>query len=64
LSPHEQSVLDALVNTSSRQAIASSLFVSVNTVKTQLAAVYQKLGSSTREEALRKARDHELLPPA
>ena len=64
LSPHEQSVLDALAATSSRQAIAASLFVSVNTVKTQLSSVYQKLGSSTREEALRNAREHQLLPPA
>ena len=63
LSPHEQSVLEALAQTSSRRAIADSLFVSINTVKTQLAAVYQKLGSTTREEALRKAREHELLPP-
>jgi LuxR family maltose regulon positive regulatory protein len=63
LSPHEQSVLVALAETSSRRAIADSLFVSINTVKTQLAAVYQKLGSTTREEALRKAREHELLPP-
>jgi LuxR family maltose regulon positive regulatory protein len=64
LSPHEQSVLEALAKTSSRRAIASSLFVSINTVKTQLAAIYQKLGSATREEALTRARQHELLPPA
>ncbi len=57
-------MLDALAATSSRQAIAASLFVSVNTVKTQLSSVYQKLGSSTREEALRNAREHQLLPPA
>ena len=48
----------------SRRVIASSLFVSISTVKTQLAAIYQKLGSSAREEELRKAREHELLPPA
>jgi ATP/maltotriose-dependent transcriptional regulator MalT len=39
------------------------LFVSVSTVKTQLASVYQKLGSSTRQEALGQARSLELLPP-
>lgn len=63
LSEHEQHVLEALASTASRQVIADSLFVSVNTVKTQLASIYQKLGSSTRAETLVKAREHELLPP-
>ena len=59
---HEQAVLEALATTGSRQAIADSLFVSVNTVKTQLASIYQKFGSTTRAETLAKAREHELLP--
>jgi LuxR family maltose regulon positive regulatory protein len=63
LSPQERSVLNALAGTASRQAIATSLFVSVNTVKTQLAGVYQKLGSSSRQEALGRARNLDLLPP-
>jgi LuxR family maltose regulon positive regulatory protein len=62
LSRHEQSVLEALAGTSSRQDIADSLFVSVNTVKTQLKSIYQKFGSSNRGEALTVARQHELLP--
>ena len=62
LSEHEQAVLEALSGTGSRQAIADSLFVSVNTVKTQLASIYQKIGSTTRAETLIKAREHELLP--
>ena len=61
LSEHEQAVLEALATTSSRQAIADSLFVSVNTVKTQLASIYQKFGSCTRGETLAKASEHELL---
>ena len=63
LSEHEQAVLQALSTTASRQAIAASLFVSVNTIKTQLASIYQKLGTASREETLTKAREHELLPP-
>ena len=63
LSSHEQSVLAALAKTSSRRAIADSLFVSVNTVKTQLASIYQKFGTSTRSETLARARELELLPP-
>jgi LuxR family maltose regulon positive regulatory protein len=61
LSEHEQAVLEALSVTGSRQAIADSLFVSINTVKTQLAAIYQKLGSTTRSETLIRARGHDLL---
>jgi LuxR family maltose regulon positive regulatory protein len=62
LSEHEQAVLEALSGTGSRQSIADSFFVSVNTVKTQLASIYQKIGSTTRAETLIKAREHELLP--
>jgi LuxR family maltose regulon positive regulatory protein len=64
LSEHEQAVLEALAATGSRQAIADSLFVSVNTVKTPLASIYHKLGSSSREEALARATEHELLQRA
>jgi LuxR family maltose regulon positive regulatory protein len=61
LSSHEHSVLEALVTTSSRQEIADLLFVSVNTVKTQLSSIYHKLGTKTRDETLAKARKHGLL---
>ncbi len=62
LSDREQAVLEALAGTASRQAIADSLFVSVNTVKTQLSSIHHKLGSTNREETLTLAREHELLP--
>lgn len=62
LSDREQSVLLALAEHASRQAIADSLFVSINTVKTQLASIYQKLGCTTRQEALAAARRLDLLP--
>ena len=62
LSAREHAVLGALVETGSRHAIAESLFVSVNTVKTQLSSIYRKLGTTSREETLLKARDHGLVP--
>jgi LuxR family maltose regulon positive regulatory protein len=64
LSDREQSVLSALAVTRSRQAIADSLYVSVNTVKTQLASIYRKLGSTNREEALHNARAYGILSVA
>ena len=35
--------------------IANRLFVSKNTVKSQMAAIYRKLGVSTRNDAVQKA---------
>ena len=62
LSEHEQAVLEALARSGSRQTIADSLFVSINTVKSQLASIHKKIGSTTRAETLAKAREHGLLP--
>lgn len=64
LSRREQSVLEALADTASRQALAGSLYVSVNTVKSHLARIYKKLGTTGRAETLAAARNHGLLPPA
>jgi DNA-binding NarL/FixJ family response regulator len=64
LSRREQSVLEALAGTGSRQAIAGSLFISVNTVKSHLASIYKKLGVTSRTEALATAREQRLLPPS
>ena len=44
-------MLEALSGTGSRQAIAGALYVSVNTVKTQLASVYRRLGCTNRADA-------------
>jgi LuxR family maltose regulon positive regulatory protein len=52
LTEREWSLLDALVLTASRQDIADQLYLSLNTVKTQLAGLYRKLGASSREETL------------
>jgi LuxR family maltose regulon positive regulatory protein len=61
LTGREQYLLVALEETASRQDIAKALFVSLNTVKTQLAALYRKLGTSTREETLMRVRQLGLL---
>lgn len=52
LSDRERAVLQALVDHGTNERIAKALFVSVNTVKTQLRSVYGKLGVSSRREAV------------
>jgi DNA-binding CsgD family transcriptional regulator len=55
LSRSELRVLQALVDRASVDEIAQSLFVSRNTVKTQLRTAYRKLGAHTRDEAIAAA---------
>jgi LuxR family maltose regulon positive regulatory protein len=47
----------------SNQEIAAELFVSVNTVKTHLKAIYRKLDVDDRRSAVRRARELTLLGP-
>lgn len=61
LTPRERVVLDHLVATSSVDVIAQTLNVSVNTVKSQRRALYQKLGARSRDDALAAALAHGLL---
>jgi LuxR family maltose regulon positive regulatory protein len=61
LSPREQSLLEALNRTASRNEIAQQQFVSVNTVKTQLAKLYSKLGTTSRQDTIVKAQQLGLL---
>ncbi len=51
LSPQEQNVLCLLVTGRSRQQIAEELFISINTVKTHVQRIYQKLHVTNRFEA-------------
>ena len=63
LTAREREVLTLLAETERRSEIASRLYVSPNTVKTQLRSLYAKLGASTREEALATALSLGLLRP-
>lgn len=55
LTPAEISVLRLLVQRLTREEMAQQLFLSVNTVKSQLASAYRKMGVRTRAEAVMKA---------
>jgi LuxR family maltose regulon positive regulatory protein len=62
LSEREQAILRYLPTMMSNQEIASELFVSVNTVKTHLKAIYRKLDASGRREAVQRGRELGLMP--
>lgn len=61
LSPRELAVLRALASHRSRADVAVALHVSENTVKSQLRSVYRKLEVTTREEAILRASELDLL---
>ncbi|WP_338887344.1 helix-turn-helix transcriptional regulator [Rhodococcus sovatensis] len=61
LTERERAVLHALAAGLGHNHIAQELFVSTNTVKSQLRSVYKKLKAHTRDEALSAARDMGLL---
>jgi LuxR family maltose regulon positive regulatory protein len=63
LSEREAAVLSYLPTMMSNQEIATELFVSVNTVKTHLKAIYRKLDVDDRRAAVRRARELTLLGP-
>ena len=62
LTDRELAVLRRLTGDGSAREIAADLYVSHNTVKTQMRSIYRKLGAATREEAVRRARERGLLP--
>lgn len=61
LTERERAVLRYLATSMSTAEIASELFLSVNTIKTHLAAIYRKLAARRRREAVLRARELELL---
>jgi LuxR family maltose regulon positive regulatory protein len=56
LSEREREVMRYLPTRLSCREIAGELYVSVNTVKTHVQAIYRKLGCNTRQEAVDRAR--------
>ncbi|MEU3554210.1 LuxR C-terminal-related transcriptional regulator [Streptomyces fragilis] len=61
LSGRERDVLVRLAGMMSAEEIAADLHVSVNTVKSHLKSVYRKLAVNRRGDAVRRARELELL---
>jgi LuxR family transcriptional regulator, maltose regulon positive regulatory protein len=64
LTERELTVLRLLPTRLSTREIARELSVSVNTVRSQVQAIYRKLGVSSRAEAVTQARELGLLPKA
>jgi LuxR family maltose regulon positive regulatory protein len=61
LTQRELTILRLLATSMSNLEIADELCLSVNTVKTHLAAIYRKLPASRRREAVLRARELELI---
>ncbi len=61
LSEREREVLQLLSGMLSTAEIATEMYISVNTVKTHLRSVYRKLSAAHRGEAVRRARQLELI---
>jgi LuxR family maltose regulon positive regulatory protein len=61
LSERESEVLRHLSGMLSTAEIAAEMYISVNTVKTHLRSIYRKLSARHRGEAVRRARQLELI---
>jgi LuxR family maltose regulon positive regulatory protein len=61
LTERERLILDRIGLGMNMRQMADDLFVSYNTVKTQMRSLYQKLGARSREQALVRAHEHGLL---
>jgi LuxR family maltose regulon positive regulatory protein len=61
LTERELAILRLLPAPSSLRELASELFVTPNTLKTHLRAIYRKLGAESREEAVIRARERGLI---
>jgi LuxR family transcriptional regulator, maltose regulon positive regulatory protein len=61
LTEREQALLSELPSMRTAEEIATTMFVSVNTVKTHLRGIYRKLGVSHRRDAIAVARQRGLL---
>jgi LuxR family maltose regulon positive regulatory protein len=61
LTDREREVLRYLPSHLNQQQIASALYVSLNTVKSHVKAIYRKTGAASRDDAVTIARSHGLL---
>lgn len=61
LTPREVEVLAHIAEGLSRRQIAERLFVSLNTIKTQVSSLYRKLGASSRDALLGEAYNRGLV---
>ncbi|MCR4424849.1 MAG: LuxR C-terminal-related transcriptional regulator [Firmicutes bacterium] len=57
----EKTVMALLAEGKTNRAIARELFISVNTVKTHVRSIFQKLGVGTRSSAVRRALEAGLI---
>lgn len=62
ISKREYEVLELMASGLSNQEIADKLFVSLNTVKTHSANLFVKLEVRRRTQAIRKAKELQLIP--
>jgi DNA-binding CsgD family transcriptional regulator len=62
VTPRELQVLELLAGGKANKEIAQALGVSPNTIKTQIASLYQKLDVQRRTQAIQKARELALIP--
>lgn len=62
ITQREHAVLELLATGKSNKEIAQKLGVSPNTIKTQVASLYQKLEVQRRTQAVQKARELALIP--
>ncbi len=61
LTARELDVLRLIAEGASRKDMAARLFVSVNTIKTQVSSIYRKLGVTDRSELLARAHSHGII---
>jgi LuxR family maltose regulon positive regulatory protein len=57
LSDRERDIVRSLVRGRTAGEMADELYISVNTVKSHLKSVYRKLGVSSRQAAVKRARE-------
>lgn len=62
ISSREAEVLALVASGQSNKVIARTLSISPNTVKTHLSRLFEKLGVSSRTQAIERARALEILP--